>query len=537
MRLLIFILLFGLFKSNFIYSQNLEINWSEKINETNQSGFSSTFLNVNENFLYVLFTSTTESTLTYKIVSFDKKSMQKMDSLDLINPLETSLTFFKAEVQKDNIYVFWNNTSDKIDELYVESFDVHLKRHQDLLKLASFTCPIGMKKHLSADSKTQFVVLSNKSEVLIGSEIPQLNDSIIFRFAYLESNLSLGLETEIKLPTKLKDTFYGLGSEYYCLENGGLVIKSFASPNTNKGELDVYKKTEMNFAGYTLYKYFTYVNTTTGKTKNIELKDSEMVISDLKYIISGDKIKIYGLFYEIVNDIQKRFLQGLFYTIINTETLENEKIGFNYFDSETLQLFFGENANLALTTSNNSSPIAAFENRLNLENILSLDSTNVVLMFTHTSYGAAYSGNSGTIQYHKKNILPIKYNDNGKIIWTSSITRSMDYYNQNFKDVFIATNGKKVTILYGIDEHVSSLKLNNETELNTAKNHFMVVDFDYETGNSIKREVTTNEGVESKDHLVYIPSITLFDNTFYTQYSDMLYDKERSGNLGMLKPF
>jgi len=536
-RFLILILILLPFENNVLYSQNVEFNWSEKINESNQTGFSSQFLNVNDSALYVLFSSTVENNKVSKIVSFDKNSLQKIDSVELIHTLAIPLTFFKIEIQKEYIYVFWINTSDKVDELYVESFDIHLNRYQDLLRLATFNSPTGMKKHASAVAKTQFVVLSNKKEVLVGTEIPQLNDSIVFRYAYLESNLSLGMETEIKLPTTLKDTYYGVASEYHCLENSDLVVKGFASSNTSAGELELYKTTEMNFAGYTLYKYFTYVNTFTGKTKTIELKDSETIISDVKYIISADNIKIYGLFYEIVNDIQKRFLQGLFYNIINTKTLENEKIGFKYFDTETLTLFFGEETNLSITSSNNSSPIAAFENRLNLENVISLDSTNALLFFSHTSYGLAFSGTTGTIQYNKKNITPIKYDDNCKIIWKMSIARSVDYYNQNFKDIFIATKGKQVTIIYGNEPHISSLKLTSTTELNTAKNHFMLCDFNYETGNSIKREVITNEGLDEKEHLIYIPSITTFDNRYYCNFSDLLYVKEQSGNLSSIWTF
>ncbi|MEN9998393.1 MAG: hypothetical protein RI922_1383 [Bacteroidota bacterium] len=546
-KLAIFLILLS-FQS---FAQDLELDWSARLEYSNQKdGFFSHFIETNDQYVYGLNTNLalrpSKADDKIKIIAYDKITMKQRASVALRGYKENEakkdiykpLDYLKTLVFQDKVYVFWikstNQKKSGKEELYVETFSSELKRIDKLKKI--YTHNLSDEINTSRFAKSSVVVLGNKeagSEIIIGSELPQKGDNVEFKFLILNSELETSEESTIELPITLKSTSYGLTSSYEYGKDGNIYVSS--TIGLTREERKKAKKAED-----LSYCVLSIINPETTDVKTFELKDDNKKINDFSYVITEKEIKIYGFFGDLEKDSKGQSIHGIFYTAINSSTLEDDGLNYTYFDKKTIDKLFAadkEDKKKTQALSKKKRAAAAknddesLDTRYKIESMHVIDDKNIVLMCSKmrnysvtTCTTSPQGGTTCTTNYYceKRNVTAIRVSDEGEIIWASNIDRSKTYSGWDIYDLKTAFKDNTFYCIYGSSYQIDATVKKGKTRKRYAelRDNFEYATFDYETGKFKKNTFNVNKKNTEKKDMKYVDPLRMqvFDNTFYVNY-------------------
>ncbi|MBI1838186.1 MAG: hypothetical protein HYR91_13065 [Flavobacteriia bacterium] len=534
-----------------INAQDLNLKWSDQMEYANgKDGFFSELIGSNENYIYAFFTNISITSATYskiKIVAFDKQTLKKVNSVAIKGYKDNAekksnykkLKFFKVQILKNEIYVFWNqitNTKvEKKEDLFVEVFDLNLDRKTDLKKV--FTADLESDVKLARNAGSTITILSNKEAgdgIVVGYELPQKDDNVQFIYTVLNPDLELEEIKKVDLPIKLNSKkSYGRTSSYSYGKDGNIYISSYIT--LSKEERKEAAKGE-NLS----YCVLSVINPETEDFAKIELKKENYNINDFSFQITESGIKIYGFFCDLEKDPKGYSTHGIFRTKISGENLEDSGIEFTYFDKSTIsKLFEKDKEDLKPVAKKSKKKKAAPSNeealdpRFGIENIFITDKDEVVLfcskMRNYSVTTCTSSPNGGgqtcTTRYYceKSNVTVIKLSNEGEIIWASNLDRKMTYSGTSILDLKVIFKDNKFYVIYGSAFGVDADKKNGKSrkKMSEYRDTFEYAFFENETGKYKKNVFIVNDKTvtEKKERKsVNALNITTYDDCFYVNY-------------------
>ncbi|GEM_PF-1123486 len=591
-KLKIYLILTILSISPIIFSQDLSLNWSEKMEYNNsKNGFFSSFINTNDQYIYTLNSNLalnpSKRDDKVMLIAYDKITMKQVSSVALRGYKENaaakntykSLEYLKTIVFNEEILVFWiqrtNTKNDKKEELFVESFSTTLKRNKKLKKVYTSNLPVDVK--ISRYASSSITVVYNKdvqNEIVIGSELPVKGENIIFKYLIINNELEVLTENEIELPIKLTNKSYGLTSIYEFGKDGNIYVRSTVSMSPE--ERKTAKKGEDRS-----YCVFSIINPTTSDNSTFELKDDNKTINDFSYVVTDKNIKIYGFFGDLTKDATGNSTHGLFYSEISSKTLEGNGMNYTYFDKSTLDKLFAKDQedkkkSTALLSKKRKAQQAnndeALDTRFGIEQMFSVDENNIVLLcskmynYSHTVCTTNQNGGTSCRTYYyceKSNVVAIKLSKEGEIVWSSNLDRKITYSYWDAYDLKAVFKNDKFYVIYGSSFALDAEKKSRKTakKYKDSRDNFEYAVFENSTGKFVKNTFMVNKKeVEKKERKMVNPtSLVVLDDKFYvnfmvtsqkpgwcvanvlcfpTLYYSMLSGntKKGHGNLGVISP-
>ncbi|MBI1838220.1 MAG: hypothetical protein HYR91_13240, partial [Flavobacteriia bacterium] len=506
-----------------INAQDLNLKWSDQMEYANsKDGFFNKLIGSNENYIYAFFTDISKMNLSYhkiKIVAFDKQTLKKVNSVAIKGYKDNAeektnykkLNFFKIQILKNEIYVFWNqktNTNEeKKEDLFVEVFDLNLNRKTDLKKVFTANLELGVK--LARNAKKAITILCNKEagdEVVVGYELPKQDGDIQFIYTVLNPNLELEDIKKVDLPIKLNSKkSYGRTSSYSYGKDGNIYISSYIT--LSKEERKEAAKGE-NLS----YCVLSIVSPETEGFAKIEFKKEDYNINDFSFQITETGIKIYGFFCDLEKDPKGYSTHGIFRTKISGKNLEDSGLEFTYFDKPTIsKLFEKDKEDLKPETKKFRRKKATPSNeevldpRFGIENMFITDKDEVVLFcskmrdFSVTVCTSSPNGGGRdciTNYYcEKSNVTVIKLSNEGEIIWASNLDRKKTYDGSSILDLKVVFKNNKFYVIYGSEFVVDAEKKNMRSRKKMSENRdtFEYAFFENETGKYKKNVFIVND--------------------------------------------
>lgn len=519
------------------FAQYFEFKWSDKIDyANNKNGFFKGFINTNSTNIYVLNSNYAVSPLNknnkLKLIAYDKSTMTEVAFVALKGYPENeaskneylTLDYHKTVVSADRILVFWtkliNTDSTKTEELYVESFKFDLERDKKIKKI--YTAVERVDERQSQFSPSSIIVISNKEteNVVIGSEIWQKGNNVVFKYMILNSQLSTSHENQILLSSRSGEEQNGLTSSYEYGKDGNIYIRT--NFIFNREELKNIKQNEAKS-----YLILSVINPLTKDKITIELKGENKTITDFSYLVTDTKTKVYGFFGDLAKDPTGIDKQGVFYTEIDNDTLVNVQLNYFYFEKTTLNKLFpkSKGGRKKIKDADKPSKEEELNTRFDIENIYLMEDTSVVLFFTRKYNYSEITSKSGmdgkniykTDYYcEKNNVSALRITNKGKIVWSSNLERSITYNGTDISDVKVIYKSKKFYVIYGTDISDDTPKKEGKKE-SEFRDNIDYATFDPVSGRPKKMNLLVNEeDVLKKERKVMNPNtICVYDGNFY----------------------
>ncbi len=525
----IFLILFLLISSS-SFAQYFEFSWSDQYKyANNKDGFFNGFINSNDQFIYSLNVNYAKSKLhsneKVKLIAHNKKTMAETAFVNLKGFAENksskkdydSLNYFKTIVLNDRILVFWkkliNTDTIKTEILYVESFKVGLERDKSLTQIYCSSQPVDERQ--SDFSPTTLVVFSNKENggIVIGSEIYEKDRKCVFNYQVLNSQLVTKNKDRVVFPINSELHLNGQYGLYELGNDGNIYIRSKISISKEDQVIKYNKRLKSSLL-------VMVVNPTLKKQICIEMKDNQKIITDFNFVVTPNKTKFYGFFGDLQKDPSGVDKQGIFYTEVDNDTLVNNPLKYTYFEKSSLNKLFPKSKG---GRKNSKDPIKQLteeelNTRFDIENIFLMEDESVVLFFTRKyNYNeiTSSSGLDGRNEYktdfycEKNNVSAIRFSENGQIMWTSSIDRSITYDGTDIMDLNIIQKFNKFYVIYG-QEEMEDKAVDNKEVIEYAI-------FDPNSGRPKKYTFPVNgeDVLEDDKKYVDVKSVKTFDDAFY----------------------
>lgn len=538
---------------NFAYSQDLELDWTEKLSYTNsKDGFFSHFIGTNDEYVYAIYSNLalrkTKQFDKAKIVVLNKESMKKVGSVALKGFKENSsqkasykdLEYLKTVILKEKVLVFWSkkssSKSSKKEEMYVESFTTKLARSGKLKKIYTRNVPKDIKTSRFAESS--LVVLSNKNvgdKIIVGAEEPNRGDNVQFNFVEMNDELEVSEEFKIELPIKSPSKSFGLTSNYHYGNDGNVYVSSYVSLSREE------RKNAPKGANPS-YCILSLINTETSDVSTFEIKDDNKRINDFKFVVSDKEVKIYGFFGDLLKDPKGNSTHGVFFTTIDSKTLEANELGYTYFDKKTIETLFAKDQEDKKKTSGSrrkkekekDNDDSALDIRFGIESIFVTPENDVVLfcskMYNYsvtTCTSNSSGGQSCTTRYYcqKSNVTALKVSTEGEIVWASNLDRVITYNGTSIEDLNVVFKNDKYYVIYGSTFKIdaTSKKSKNRKRAAEMRDNFEYAVFEAATGEYKKNNFLINDKNTAKKERKYVSptQISTFDETFYVNYMTM----------------
>jgi hypothetical protein len=535
---------------NFVNAQDLEMDWTQKLSYTNgKDGFFSHFIGTNEEYIYAIYSNLAlKKSKQYdkaKLIVFNKSTMSKVGSVALRgfkdNGTEKStyrdLEYVKTIILKDKVFVFWSkkasSKSSKKEEMFVESFSEKLERDGKLKKVFTRNIPKEIKTSRFAESS--LVVMSNKNvgdKIIIGAEEPSKGDNVAFNFVEMNEELETSEEFKIELPIESPSKSYGLTSDYQYGNDGNIYVRSYITLSREERK-NAPKGANMSYCVLSL------INTETSDVSTFDIKDDNKRIIDFKIVVSDREVKIYGFFGDLMKDPKGTSTHGIFYTTINSKTLEANDLAYTYFDKKTIdKLFANDEEDKKKTSGGRKKKEKAKENddsaldvRFGIESIFVTPENDVVLfcskMYNYsvtTCTSNSSGGQSCTTRYYceKSNVTALKVSTEGEIVWASNLDRKITYNGTAIEDLKVAFKNDKYYVIYGSSYKIDadSKKSKNKKRNAEMRDNFEYAIFDASTGEYNKNNFLINDKNTVKKERKYVSptAITILDDNFYVNY-------------------
>lgn len=465
-----FLLLLGavFFAVHQLTAQHFEYEWSEEQTYSNHStGFFKGIVGANSTNVYML-QSNIEVTQPYafdkvKITAFDRNNMTEIASVGLKGFKENkgqaglydSLNYIQTVVLDGKVVVFWrklfNTDSLRTEELYAQTLLADLETGQPLTKLGTYEQKVS--DHASDFDPTKWIILSNKSanQVVVGYE-SYSNQDIVFNYFELGNNLQLSVRKTCDLSLDLKQYPGGTQGTYELGKDGNIYIKSFIDYPKDDREI-LHKNQPKKFISLDV------VNFSSGKHKQLFLKDNFKTITDFSVITTDSSSRVLGFFGDLKKDTSGIDKQGIFYVDVSLQNEEPLLLKFTYFEKTNLNKLFPKSKG-GRKNSDQPTIEEQLQTRFDIEAVYPMKDGSSIFFFTRKyNYNeiVARSGLDGqniytTYQFcEKNNVSAIRLSAEGKIMWTSNIERSMTYAGKDIPDIRIIDRYGKFYVLFGTE--------------------------------------------------------------------------------------
>lgn len=526
------LIVFGLFLSP-LFAQQFEFTWLDNIDYSNQKdGFFAGFINTSETYVYVLNSNYAVSPLNkndkLKLIAYDKNTMREAASVSLKGYPENEaakkeyepLDYYKTVVLADQILVFWtkltNTDSTKTEELYVESYAVDLDPGQKLTKI--YTSVQQTDGRQSDFAPSSIVVASNKerSDVLIGAESCASENSIVFKYVILNKQLKTSRENEVSLQSACTAGQSGITAVYDYAEDGNIYIRTNVMLTREQ-----YQQAPQNSPKS--YLALTVVNPSSQKQTTLNMQGEHKTITDFSYIVTGTKTKVFGFFGDLLKDPSGIDKQGVFHATIDSDTLADVGLSYSYFEKTSLNKLFPKTrgGRKKIVEKPNEEEL---NTRFDIENIFPMEDGSFVLFFNRKYNYTEITSKSGgdgrnvykTDHYcEKNNVSAIRIADNGKIMWTSNVDRTITYKGTDIADLKIIYKWNKFYVIYGTENEKATKK--ERKKASPFRDNIDYATFDPGSGRAKKNNLPVNErGLPQKARKTVDPSsITVFDGNYY----------------------
>lgn len=534
-------------------AQNLELKWSSKMTYDNsKDGFFNDFVGSSEDYVYGLYKNLAyrpkKQNKKIKLLSFDRKTMKKVDEIVLNSPKDKSrssklkgMLFNQVIVLKDELIVFWTKSTKDQVEIYAESFDLELGKKVKLKKVVAFKNPSTKQSSFGALSVVIKNSQSDETNVLIGCETGQTkNESIAFEYITIDSEFKETNKGKFDMDVIKISRSYGLTSEYQFTPDGKLYIKTNVS--MSKEERKQAKKGE-----HTSYSILNIVDVETSETDLYTIKYDGMNVFNFNLVNEGDDIRLYGFFNDMEKDPSGNRTHGIFFTTIKGG--EMTEPNYSYFDKSTLDELFKNDVEDKKTTRVSKKDKRkgkgaeakkmdeeALDDHYQIELAKILDKDHIVLfcskMYNYsvtTCTTNSSGGTSCTTRYYcsKGNVTAFNLNTKGDIVWASNVDRSITYSGTSIKDLRVVSDPNNFYVIYGSTMKADANSKSGKKSKKNAeiRDKFEYASFDKKSGNSSKKEVTVNSAsVEKKDRKSVNPlSIQVYDNQYFINSSRITF--------------
>lgn len=526
------LILFLFFLSPLV-AQQFEFGWAEKQEyANNKNGFFNGYIHTSDTYVYVLNSNYAVSPINknnkLKLIAYNKFTMSEAASVALIGYPENSasksnyqdLAYFRTVVLADRILVFWtkliNTDSTRTEELYAESFATDLDRDQPLRKVYTSTQRVDSRQ--SDFSPSSIVVSWNKErdDLLIGSELCQAADNAIFTYTILGSKLRSPGERQVILPATCDPEKGGVSCLYDYGKDGNIYVRSTVT-------LTREQRKEAPEDSPRAYFVFTAIHPESGKRTSIEMRGEHKTITDFSYIATGTKTKIFGFFGDLLKDTSGIDKQGIFHAELNSESLNDAALNYSYFEKTTLNKLFPrtKGGRKKVVEKPNEEEL---NTRFDIESIFPMDDGSYVLFFNRKynySEITSKSGGDGRNVYktdrycEKNNVSAIRITDNGKILWTSNVDRTITYNGTDIADLKVVYKWNKFYVIYGTEDPAAPARMKKKQAAFRDNVDYAI--FDPASGRAKKHNLPVNEkGVPKAERRTIDPlSIRVFDDNYY----------------------
>lgn len=431
-----------------LFGQDLTVNWSEKFNLSRKEyGYFNRVLGSNSNLIFTLFTNGNSKV---KIVAFDKQKLNLAKQVNVVGYPENSqtnsmfkgLNLEKTLIYEKKIILFFQKQSKEGGELFIQVYDENLKLITSLKKIYEIKSTSGKIR------KPEFFISANNNldqKIIIGGELSvEKGKNIQVEYKVLNSDLTLSKPYQVEIPIENTNSYYKNDFSYLFGDDGNFHIK--------------YKNILM------------IINFNSGKQKVFQANLDNKSILDFNYSVSKENIKIFGFFCDLTKDSKGKSIHGVFYSLINSNSLESLSQSFTYFSKETIgnlyQDKFGvkEISNTKKNQSSENESISSdyvIEKYDIIEDDIVLFCSKMKNVETTKTTKSTQNGQTTTttmITYYcgKENVTSFRINSKGEIIWSSNISRYKTYSGStsdvfNTFDVNVIENKTAFYTLYGSD--------------------------------------------------------------------------------------
>ena len=532
--------------TSYIYSQDLELNWTEKMRYDNsQSGYFDRFIGYNNDYVYSLFNDLSyKSNATNKrldIVAFDKTDMTRIATLKLRDKDNArrkeklkNKSYLKAVILENVVYVFWEESDKKsgVTKIFAEVYDQSLNQVISLQEVYSVTYP-KVKKRVAA--RKPIVILSGKewnNDVLVGTEISHgQGEEIEFEYIILNDELDevAAERIDLSLVQTARKTS-GLASSYRYGEDGNVYIQS---------RLVLSKEDRYDLEEGEQYTYtkLSVLDPLSGDLTSNDIRFEGKNVFDFGYEVNENGVRIFGFYNDLSIDRKGLSTNGIFHATLDPKSGEIEEPIFSEFDKKTLdELFKDDKEDKRRTRSwskkkrkkNEAIDAVSLDDRYVIENIHLKEDGSFVLfcskMYNYTVTVCTSNANGGQscreVPYcEKSNVTAFSLDKNGELLWSKNIDRERTYGGWYIYDLRVLTRGDKAYVIYGSSYDVDAEVKRRRTRKSKseARDKFEYAVFDLETGDAEKHEFVVNEeDTEKKDRKYFSPlGVTVMDGEYY----------------------
>ena len=560
--LLLFFLLF-----TFSYGQDLQLNWSEKMTfKAKKNGFFKDFIGQNSQFVYSINQTpsvrrASKSTPPMKILFFDKNDFKKKGELILSGfgqgytdwEVEyKGLVYFYSCVFENKVLIFWKKATKGMQTIYVETFDVELKRLEKLKQVFNLEIDTDLRRSKIFNRFFLKVLTNDKNpnQVVIGAEVQQKDDIALFKYVELDLNLEEKSKGEIRLPGFLTKKSSGQYGSYDLQADGRLYISTYIL--TDHEEIQAAKKERKRLQrSYCVMTIWDFEN---NDLITLQLKAEDKNIYDFSYIVSDSGLSIYGFFCDLNKNELGGNIQGVFYINLPAENFEFDALNYSYFTKEQLDELFkndlsakAQDSKLTVNKEKKTKRKKIADESIPANNkiewIYKNERDEVILFFSKMyNYSVQDCSTSSTGQttcvtrYYcrKSDVTTLKISDKGDFIWGSHIDRSITYSGTDVYDISVASTDENYIVFYGSAYNkVAGKKQQKAKKKSELRDYFEYALIDKSSGDDIvlNFEVNPPKTKRSAIKLVNISNLTVLNNELY------LYDVRYKLDLMKSIPF
>lgn len=536
-----FILLF--FSMN-LNAQSIDVKWSDQLAFDNKAdGFFDGFVGSNSTYIYSKFSnlaiSPKKQDKKIKLVAFDKNTMKKVGDVELKGYGKPSdkedYKYYKTITLDNLIYVLWTKTTKQAVELYVQSFDLKLKKVNSIKKIYEIN-----KSSKTTDSD-KLIVLYNKdiNKILIAKEFGvKDNENLRIEYKLLSPDFTFITNKQVTLPIIITKRRRGLFSSsstsfddnvcsYELGNDGNLYVQEMikASPEEKK----TLKKGEAS-----VYPHLMQIEMESGNMKEYSLKFARKNTFNFSSLITKTGIKLYGFFSDLDKDEKGRDTHGTFFIALDNKSFKVNETKFAYFEKSFLdQLYAADKENqkkgkgIFKSKKAKASDEESIDDNYIIEKVI--EDGNDILLFcsimnnwSRTVCSSNGNGGSTCRTYYyctKSNVTSFRLNNKGEILWAKNLDRSITYTRWNVYDLNVMKGGSNYYVTYGSAYQMNAQKKN----MRSSKSGKQLTDrleyavFSGQTGDYKKQEYKVNaiNAKKSDKKFISADNIRVLDNKMY----------------------
>lgn len=308
------------------HAQNLSVKNTTEISFNSKDLYLYRFLGEDDQHFYALFSNDTTSGKLEKVklMAFHKESMAEIASVPIIGfeGQDELLNFHSCILKSGELFVFRSKSTEKSEQLYLEVLDANLTTVHQQKKIYENNHSYDLKRVAYKKNSSSVVVLYNpinKGNILIGGEIPVLNDHIKLEYGFLDEKLEFTPNNTIALPIVLKDKSYGLSSTYSCLDNGDLLLRGAFTVDDKEGAKSNFVAGGILMADVNPYHTISYLKVKTNEilTQEFKVNRNTLQETELRSVLLENECRVYGIYEQIEKGKEDK--KGLYCAKIDLE--------------------------------------------------------------------------------------------------------------------------------------------------------------------------------------------------------------------------